>query len=418
MKRQTSFFLYTFLASNLLISAPVWAQSSLQPLTSATMLRPDGRKIALGDLAFSYYQQAIKARQAGKLEQALKSLNEAVRVYPDYAQAYYERGGTHLLLKAYDQAVADFSKTIELKPKDLLVDAYNNRGFIYNEHLQQYEQAIQDFTRALQLNPAYARAAYNRGLAYDRSGKTVPAIQDYTRTLELEPDYVDAYNNRGIVYLESKQYDKALADFNKAIALKPDYPLGFYNLGLIYAYQNKHTQALEHYTQAIKLNPRYVEAYHNRGFIYNDILKEYGKALADFDKALELNPDYINAYYNRGLTYYNQNQFAKAIADFAQVIQRNAKDADAFYYRGESHYQLSEFDKAIADFEQVIGLIPDDAWGHYWLARLYSLKRDRPKALNFLRTAIQYNPEFKDSAPEEPALVFLREMPEFKKLIK
>ena len=44
-------------------------------------------------------------------------------------------------------------------------NGYLNRGSAY-AGLRQYQRAIQDYDRAIQLNPNYAKAYYNRGLAY------------------------------------------------------------------------------------------------------------------------------------------------------------------------------------------------------------------------------------------------------------
>lgn len=400
----------------LLGSTPLaaWAGGS-QPATERTAYS-DGRTLLLAAAAEAPFKSGIKARDAGDFDQAVTAFTAAIKLDAKYAEAYYERGSAYFKLKAYEQALADFAKVIELKPPGLIVEAYNNRGVIYNDVQQKYPEAIADFTKALQIDPTYVRAYFNRALASDRSGKGDLAIADYSKALEIDGQNVDAFNNRGIVYLELKQPDKALADFSKAVEIDPKYALGYYNLGMTYATLKKFDESLDNYTRAIAANPSYAQAYHNRGYIYNDIRKDYPKALADFDQALKLNPEYLNAYYNRGLAYYNQHKYTQALGDFSEVLKRNPKDADAYYYHGECNYRISQWDPAIEDFKQVIQLIPKDAWSYYWLARLYSYKRDNDNALAALRQAIGYNPEFKKQAQTEADLVFLRNLPEFKQL--
>ena len=55
-------------------------------------------------------------------------------------------------MKKYDEAIADYTKAIELKPAD--ADAYRNRGITYNI-LQKYEEAIKDWKKAIELKPDY-----------------------------------------------------------------------------------------------------------------------------------------------------------------------------------------------------------------------------------------------------------------------
>lgn len=393
------------------------AQAEITEITAAAIVRRDGRKIDLGALAFKHYQQGIKAFKAGDIEPAIEAYNEAIRIYPAYARAYLERGNVYLKVDSADRALADYSKVIELKPEELLADAYLNRGLVYNKYLDKHFDAIKDFTEALRLKPQWKEAYYNRAVAYENVKRLPQAIQDYQTLLKNDPNYVDAYNNLGIIYLDQKKYADALKQFQKAVDINPQFALGYANIALTHVRTENYDQALKNYDKAIELNPKDPVSYHDRGFIYNDIRKDYTKALSDFTQAIALRPNYGNAYYNRALTYYNMNKYNEAIADFGEAIRINPKDADAYYFRGESHLSLNQYDAAIADFKSVAELIPDDAWSHYQLSALYALKKEFPLALKELKTAIQYNPEFKAKAKKEQLFVFIRNNAEFKKLV-
>ena len=100
-------------------------------------------------------------------------------VYAETAEEYYNSGNACYKQGNYDQAISDYTKTIEINPN--IVEAYNNRGGAYI-HKGKYEQAISDCTMAI----------------------------------KLEPDYAYAYNNRAGAYYDKKEYDKAWADVHKA----------------------------------------------------------------------------------------------------------------------------------------------------------------------------------------------------------
>ena len=93
-----------------------------------------------------------------------------------------------------------------------------------------YDQAIADYTTAIQLKPDYAEAYNNRGFAYYLKGDGERAIADYTRAIELRPNYPKAYNSRGVAYM-SHGYGaaKSVPDFDRAIALKPDFRYAYIN---------------------------------------------------------------------------------------------------------------------------------------------------------------------------------------------
>lgn len=364
------------------------------------------------------YQQGLSALQDNLMTQAVSLFDEALKVQPDLFQAHYERGNAYLRLREYAKAISDYSKVIDSNAAGLLADAHNNRGYIYSDMLKKYDVAIRDFDAALRINPAYARAYYNRGLAYNRLNQLEKALADFNQVIALEPKYVDAYNSRGSLHLSRKQYQSAASDFEKAVAIDNSYTLGHYNLGLAYTFLKNYEKAIQSYTKALALRPDYVEALNNRGYLYNDVRKDYTKALADLNKALKLDPDYLDAYYNRGLAYFYQRQFAKAVPDFSRLLEENPKDADSLFYRGDCYYQLKQYDKAIDDLEEVVQILPKDSWSFYRLAGLYAQRHQTQTALKHLEKAIALNGNFKKLAVSEPDLQGLVALPAFKKLVK
>ena len=62
--------------------------------------------------------------------------------------AYHRRGVAYARQKDYDRAIADYTKAIELEPRN--PSAYNDRGIAYTSK-GDYERAIVDVTRAVEL---------------------------------------------------------------------------------------------------------------------------------------------------------------------------------------------------------------------------------------------------------------------------
>ena len=60
-----------------------------------------------------------------------------------------------------------------------------------------FEQAVADFDRSLQLNPKPAEVYYHRGLAHRELGRFQCALDDFTRAIELKTDYAVAHCSRG-----------------------------------------------------------------------------------------------------------------------------------------------------------------------------------------------------------------------------
>ena len=81
-------------------------------------------------------------------KKAIFAYDMALRLKPDYAEAYYNRGTAKTLIGEYKAAVADFDEAISLNPE--FVEAYYNRG-LTKVSVSQIEGARYDLEIALKL---------------------------------------------------------------------------------------------------------------------------------------------------------------------------------------------------------------------------------------------------------------------------
>ena len=68
--------------------------------------------------------------------------------------------------------------------------------------LEQMDQAIAAYSRAIELNPNNAAAYNNRGAAYWEKGELDRAFSDYNKAIELDPELANAYGSRGNAHRE------------------------------------------------------------------------------------------------------------------------------------------------------------------------------------------------------------------------
>jgi tetratricopeptide (TPR) repeat protein len=125
--------------------------------------------------AEKHFKTGAKLDGQGRSPEALVEYNEAIRLSPEYAVAYNNRGTVYNDLGQYQRAIEDFNEAIRLNPGVAIV--YLNRGFSY-DHLTQYKRAIQDFDAAIRLNAQLAPAYALRALAYTRLGMDAEARQN------------------------------------------------------------------------------------------------------------------------------------------------------------------------------------------------------------------------------------------------
>ncbi len=126
---------------------------------------------------------------------------------------YVKNGDRKLLVDDYRGALADYSNAIKLRPE--FADAYFNRGRA-KHGLGDYKGAIDDYSKAVELEPAHAKHYCFRGGIKSEYKDYHGAIGDFTKTVELDPNYAMAYFNRAIAFLGIGQKIEAVADFLKA----------------------------------------------------------------------------------------------------------------------------------------------------------------------------------------------------------
>jgi tetratricopeptide (TPR) repeat protein len=215
---------------------------------------PSEQGISLVQFKFMPFNKNKKTTISLKIEIKSKSTLDNAEEIVQFAKAVVEEAVSEYFSKKanLDSAIADFTKAIEINPKDVV--AYGNRGLAWHKK-GDYDKAIADFTKVTEIDPKYAPTYYNRGLTWEKKGDYDKAIADYSKAIEIDPKLGWAYNNRGNAWSNKGDLNKAIADFTKAIGINPNYAEAYYNRGL---------------------------AWHKKG--------ELDKAKADRDKAIEINP--------------------------------------------------------------------------------------------------------------------------------
>ena len=239
--------------------------------------------------SFPILMRATVWHDKKELGHAMEDYNEAIRLDPQNAALYCNRGYLRGEQKEFDKAIADFTEAIRLDPHDPI--AYLHRGHAWAEQ-QQYDKAIADFTETIRLNPQDAYAVRSRGHAFVDKGDQTAAIADFTEAIRLDPREVTAYIHRGLLWQAKDEADKALADFDQAIRLDPQAAGPYLDRGVIWEDKRAYDKALADYDHAIQLAPKDARAHNARAWILAtcaDAKYRHGaKAVDSAKKACEL----------------------------------------------------------------------------------------------------------------------------------
>ena len=97
-------------------------------------------------------------------------------------EAYLVSAATWYGQNAYDRAIADCNRAIELAPDSAV--AYNNRGVVWAAKWE-LENAIADFETAIRLSPSFTVPYQNRGVVFERIRESEKALADFVKADEL-----------------------------------------------------------------------------------------------------------------------------------------------------------------------------------------------------------------------------------------
>jgi len=152
----------------------------------------------------------------GKLEAAIASYTKAIRLKPDYAEAYNNLGNSILDKEEFRESVNAFKKVLSLDPG--FTASYFNLGNALNK-LDRNEEAILSFKRANQIEINFALSYCNMGNTLNRLGQYGEAIESYYSAIKADPRLTNIYNNIGDCLTALGKTNEAVIAYNKASKL-------------------------------------------------------------------------------------------------------------------------------------------------------------------------------------------------------
>jgi protein O-GlcNAc transferase len=306
--------------------------------------------------ADSLHLLGVMAHQTRNYQRAVEFIDAAVRVQPENAFFYFNRGNALFELNRMNEAVASYRTALELSPD--FAEAHYSLGNALMG-LKLFDQAIACYDKSIALKPEYAAVfCYNRGNALLELQQWEAAIASYDRVIAENANCAEAHSNRGKALWEMKKIDASLASYEKAIEIKPELAEAYIGRGLALHELGKLSAAIEDYREAIQLNPNSAEAHHNLGGALQGLTQPEA-ALASYDKAIQLNPEYAEAYCSRGNALLKLERLHEAVASYDRAILLKPDLAAAYFNRGAAHQWLRQLEKAIEDYSQALELKPD-----------------------------------------------------------
>ncbi len=165
-------------------------------------------------------------------------------------------------VQAYNKGVdakepADKAKAYRLAVKVLpdFYEAWFNLG-ISATALEEFDEAEHAYRQARALNPGALKTQRNLGRLYLKQSKRKEALACFKQASILAPADAQSYNDLGEAHRQLAQHPQAIQAFSKAIELRPGYAQAHFNLGLSEANGGDPRAAASHFETYLRLRPQ------------------------------------------------------------------------------------------------------------------------------------------------------------------
>lgn len=193
---------------------------AIEAYRQAVRLNPDYAEAwyGLGSVYFYFTDQNMKA---------IEAYQQAVRIQPDFVDAWEYLGLTYARISQYDKAIEACQQVIRITPNDSMGWYYLGEAYTGTN---QYDKAIEAYQKGLRINPdGFAIAREGLGNAYRHTGQPVKAIEEYQQAIRVNSDFVEAWYGLGSAYKISGQTDKVMVVYKRLKTLDSKKAEQFYS---------------------------------------------------------------------------------------------------------------------------------------------------------------------------------------------
>lgn len=135
---------------------------------------------------YDLYRKGVNSMSNQKFEDAIRSLELALRLDPKYVDAWLKKGYAHFLLGEYNSAILSYDKALEVDVNN--VEPWNLKGLAYYK-LKNYDKAISACEKAIDVNPNDGMVWYNYACYLVLIGRIDEGLDALKRSIEIDVSY-------------------------------------------------------------------------------------------------------------------------------------------------------------------------------------------------------------------------------------
>jgi tetratricopeptide (TPR) repeat protein len=318
----------------------------------------------------AYFGRSAAEAEVGDLDAAAASLEEALALAPDSAEAHHRLGRVRMLQGRWDAAAAAFDAALALRPDDVKDLAWRARAAA---EAGRTDEALALARRAHELHPGSAAPLVIEGNLRAARGELEPALVLAQQATDLDPDDGEALLLRGKLHAALGQREQAVTVLQRACDRLPQSFEAHYNAAALLLERGSVHEALPYLARAYRLRTSDPAGAQLRETLLAldlpspEILLALAQedrrrgqtadALVWSERALELRPDLVDARVLRATILGEQGELVPAAESLTAVTREHPEHLEAFIALGQVEARRGRDAEARLAFERALELV-------------------------------------------------------------
>ncbi len=177
-------------------------------------VKPDEPVPTFSD-ANTAFAEGNKYFDSNNTEKAIEAFQQAIKLNPDLAEAYFQLGVAHALLESEENEEIkvnepEISKTTQKSKKEIVKKKESEKAF---------EGAVKAYQKILAKNPKDDQAQFNLARSYNKLNLDKEAEKAIRQTVKLQPEDSQYQTELGKILIKLAKYSEAVGVLKKAIKL-------------------------------------------------------------------------------------------------------------------------------------------------------------------------------------------------------
>ena len=141
--------------------------------------------------AAAFYQQGLLLAASEKFDEAIKAFSQAVKLKPEFAEAYLQLGEAYWEQGEPKKALEAYKQSLKYQPNSARAHADLGTAYAFSD----YKKAVEAYNEAIRIDPKAPSFHYKLGELHASHGKEQLAVGEYKILQTLDPGLAqDLYN--------------------------------------------------------------------------------------------------------------------------------------------------------------------------------------------------------------------------------